>query len=73
MQVKPMTNICKQFGKKVRTIRLERGLSQGDVGKILKVHRTYISGIERGVRNPSLKVIEKISKTLGVTTKELFD
>ena len=68
-----MTNICKQFGKKVRTIRLERGLSQGDVGKILKVHRTYISGIERGVRNPSLKVIEKISKTLGVTTKELFD
>ena len=68
-----MANICKQFGKKVRTIRLERGLSQGDMGKLLKVHRTYISGIERGVRNPSLKVIEKISKVLKVEIKELFD
>ena len=68
-----MTNICKQFGKKVRSIRLERGLSQGGVGKLLKVHRTYISGIERGVRNPSLKVIDRISKVLKVTMKELFD
>ncbi|MEK7195273.1 MAG: helix-turn-helix transcriptional regulator, partial [Patescibacteria group bacterium] len=53
-----MDNLSKQFGKKVREIRVKKGLSQGDVSRRLNLHRSYISGIERGVRNPSLKVIQ---------------
>ncbi len=68
-----MLDIRKQFGKKVREIRIKKGLSQGDIGRRLKLHRTYISGIERGVRNPSLKVVQKIAKSLNVRAKYLVD
>jgi transcriptional regulator with XRE-family HTH domain len=47
-------------------------MSQGDVAKILKVHRSYVSGIERGVRNPSLKVIERIANALGVNIEKII-
>lgn len=62
----------KEFGKRVREIRLKKGLSQGDVAKILKVHRTYISGIERGLRNPSLITMEKIAFALDINIKKLL-
>jgi len=62
-----MKDTIKQFGNKVREIRLQKKMSQGDVAKILGVHRSYISGIERGTRNPSLITIEKIAKALGVS------
>jgi transcriptional regulator with XRE-family HTH domain len=62
-----------QFGKKLREIRLEKKMSQGDVAKILDVHRSYISGLERGARNPSLLTAQKIAKALGVKTSDLID
>ena len=61
-----------QFGKKLREIRLKKKLSQGDVSRILGVHRTYISGLERGARNPSLLTVQKIAKALGVNAKILI-
>lgn len=67
-----MENTVKKFGKKVREIRLRNEMSQGDVAKILGVHRTYISGIERGMRNPSLVTIEKIAKALQVSIDNLI-
>ena len=67
-----MENISKQFGRKVREIRLKQGLSQGDVSRRLNLHRSYVSGIERGVRNPSLKVVQKIAKALEVKVSDLL-
>jgi transcriptional regulator with XRE-family HTH domain len=67
-----MQSTVKQFGKKVREIRLQKKMSQGDVAKILSVHRSYISGIERGMRNPSLMTIEKIAKALGISKENLL-
>lgn len=67
-----MEDISKQFGKTVRKIRLKQGLSQGDIARRLNLHRSYISGIERGIRNPSLKVIQKIAKALGVMVGDLI-
>lgn len=61
-----MENLPKKFGKNVREIRISQNLSQGDVARRLKLHRSYISSIERGIRNPSLKVVEKIANALGV-------
>jgi transcriptional regulator with XRE-family HTH domain len=67
-----MTNGVIQFGKKLREIRLKKKLSQGDVAKILGVHRSYISGLERGMRNPSLLTVQKVAKALGVTADKLI-
>lgn len=61
-----MKDETKQFGKKLREIRLKKKLSQGDVSRILGVHRTYISGLERSARNPSLLTVQKIAKALDV-------
>lgn len=69
---KPMKNTVKQFGNKVREIRSQKKMSQGDVAKILGVHQSYISGIERGVRNPSLLTIEKIAKVPSVLKEFLI-
>lgn len=67
-----MTNEVIQFGKKLRESRLKKKLSQGDVAKILGVHRTYISGLERGRRNPSLLTVQKIAKALGIPVENLL-
>ena len=67
-----MKDAITQFGKKLREIRLKKKLSQGDVSRILQVHRSYISGLERGMRNPSLLTVQKIAKALGVNAKDLI-
>lgn len=67
-----MLEISKKLGKTVRKIRLRKELSQGDIAKRLNVHRSYVSGIERGIRNPSLKVIERFAKALEVEVKNLI-
>ena len=67
-----MTNEVAKFGKKLREARLKKKLSQGDMAKILGVHRTYISGLERGRRNPSLLTVQKVAKALSISPKELL-
>lgn len=66
-----MTDISTKFGNKVKEIRLKKKMSQGDLAKVLGVHPTYISGIERGMRNMALKNIEKLAIALGVTINDL--
>ena len=67
-----MNKEVSKFGQKVRKVRLQKKMSQGDIARILGVHRTYISGLERGVRNPSLLTIQKVAKALGVDAKKLI-
>ena len=67
-----MPDISEKFGKRVREIRLKKDMSQGDLAKILDVYPTYISGIERGVRNMALKNIEKLAAALGVSINDLL-
>ena len=67
-----MDNKVIKFGEKLKEIRLKKDLSQGDVARILDVHRSYISGLERGRRNPSLLTVHKVAKALGVSTNELL-
>jgi len=68
-----MSNETTKFGKKVREIRLKKKLSQSDIARILGVHRSYISGLERGVRNPSLATVQKVAKALKVNAKDLVE
>jgi transcriptional regulator with XRE-family HTH domain len=67
-----MSNEIIKFGKKLKEVRLKKNLSQGDVSRILGVHRSYISGLERGARNPSLLTVQKVAKALGVNAKDLL-
>ncbi len=66
------TSAQQKLGKRIKELRLELGLTQEKLGEITNLDRTYISGIERGVRNPSLKNIEKISKALKTTASSLL-
>ena len=67
-----MINIEERFGERVRKLRQSKGLSQEDLAFKAGMHRTYLGGIERGERNPSLRNIAAIAKALGVTLSELF-
>lgn len=60
------------FGRHIRYVRTLRGATQEDVAHRTGVHVTYLSGIERGRRNPSLKSIRAIAKALEVETADLF-
>lgn len=56
----------------MRKLRLARDLSQEELAFKASVHRTYLGGIERGERNPSLKNIAAIAKALDITLSEFF-
>ena len=68
-----MSNINTKFGKRVRELRLEKGLSQEQFSYKADVHRTYIGMIERAEKNISLVNIEKMAKALDINLKTLFD
>ena len=61
-----------RFGVSVRCRREEAGLSQEKLAELANVHRTYISGIERGRQNISLLTMIKLAKSLSVGLKELL-
>lgn len=64
--------IKSQFGKNVRRLREEKNWSQDRFAEETGLHRTYISGIERGVRNPTIEIVSQIAKALKIPISELF-
>lgn len=65
-------NIQKCFGINLKRIRKSKGFSQEDLAEGANLHRTYISFLERGMRNPSLLTIEKLADCLDVHYSEFF-
>lgn len=61
-----------RFGRAIRRIREEQGINQEEAAERSGLHRTYYSGVERGVRNLSLVNVEKIAKGLKKSLPELF-
>jgi transcriptional regulator with XRE-family HTH domain len=66
------SSIQQKFGERIRALRTAKGYSQEELAFRAEVHRTYLGGIERGERNPSLKNIAAIAKALDTTLSELF-
>ena len=64
--------ILTDFGKRVRDLRDERGISQERLGELAKVHRTYVGMIERGEKNITLTSMEKFAKALQVEVRDLL-
>lgn len=65
-------DISSRVRKNIKAIRIKKKVSQGDIAKALDVHITYISQIERGIRNPTLSTIEKIAGVLKVSIRDLI-
>jgi len=66
-------DIRSKLGLNVKRLRKAKGLSQEAFAFEAKIHRTYVSDVERGARNPTIMVIEKFAKALGVTPGYLLD
>jgi len=62
-----------RFGRAIRRIREEQRINQEEAAERCGLHRTYYSGVERGIRNVSLRNIEKIAKGLKKSLPQVFD
>lgn len=60
------------FARRVRELRIERGLSQDELADAAGLHRTYIGTVERGEQSIGVDNVEKIAKALKVPIMELF-
>lgn len=68
-----MDDVRKRLGRNVARFRHQKGLSQEAFADLADLHRTYVSDVERGVRNPTATVIVKLAKALGVSAGDLLD
>ena len=66
-------NIKQKFGEKIKFFRLEKGWSQEKIALEAGIDRTYLPGIEKGERNVSITVVEKLAIALGVKIKDFFE
>lgn len=67
-----MQNWCAIVGRNVRKLRKQRGMTQEELAFEAEIDLTYIGGIERGKRNPSLLVMVRIAEALSVQLKQLI-
>jgi transcriptional regulator with XRE-family HTH domain len=61
-----------RFGRAIRRVREKQRINQEEAAERCGLHRTYYSGVERGVRNLSLVNIEKIARGLRISLRNLF-
>lgn len=61
-----------RIGLNVQRLRRAKELSQEELAARADVHQTYLSGVERGRRNPSVLILDRIAKALGADVEELL-
>ena len=65
--------VLQAFGDHLRALRVQRGLSQESLAELAVLHRTYLGGVERGHRNPTLLTLLKIAEALQTPPAELLN
>ena len=65
-------DVRERLGQNLRRLRLAKGWSQEAYADEAGIHRTYVSDIERGARNPTIAIVEKLAVPLGVTVSDLL-
>jgi transcriptional regulator with XRE-family HTH domain len=65
-------DVRSRVGANVKRLREAKGLSQEELAFDAEMHRTYVSGIERGKRNPTVTVVERLADALGAKASELL-
>lgn len=61
-----------ELGKRIQYLRSNRKMSQEDLALECEINKNYLSDLERGCRNPTVKVLAKIARGLGISLSELF-
>jgi transcriptional regulator with XRE-family HTH domain len=64
--------LCTPFGASIRQLRTSKGITQEELADLSGLDRSYMGGVERGDRNPTLVVICKIAAGLNVPISTLF-
>lgn len=72
MSVSTDQEILSIFGKNLKSLRMKKNISQEEFADRTKLDRTYISGLERGLRNPSYLTLLKLAHTLNIPIEHLF-
>jgi transcriptional regulator with XRE-family HTH domain len=67
-----MVDVRLRLGANLRRLRLERGWSQEEFADLADIHRTYVSDIERGARNPTITVVEKLAAPFALAAGDLL-
>ncbi len=67
-----MENINIKFGKRIKELRLKENISQEELAFRAQLSKNYVSDVERGTRNVTLKVVEKFAAGLNVHPSQLF-
>ncbi len=70
--VKAAHPLLRKVGERIRQARSEKGLSQEALADLAGVDRSYMSGVERGVRNATVLKLAAVAKALGVRVRDLF-
>ncbi|MGH6949985.1 MAG: helix-turn-helix domain-containing protein [Vitreimonas sp.] len=66
-------DIRRQLARNLKRLRAEKGWSQEELADQAGLHRTYVSGVERGVRNPTITIVAALAKALGVPPADLLE
>lgn len=64
-------DVRKRVGANLQALRKDSGLSQEEVAHRAAIHQTYLSGVERGKRNPSIMVLQRIAEAIGKDIEDL--
>jgi transcriptional regulator with XRE-family HTH domain len=65
-------DVRQRLGRNLKRLRQAKGWSQEKFAFEADVHRTYVSDLERGARNPTITLVEKLAKPFGVTASDLL-
>ncbi|WP_095012054.1 helix-turn-helix domain-containing protein [Tsuneonella mangrovi] len=66
-------DVRQRLARNLRRLRSEREWSQEEFAHQAGIHRTYVSDLERGARNPTISVVERLAQALGVDAGSLLD
>ena len=65
--------INEKIGHRITTLRVQKDISQKALAFDAEINRTYLSGVEKGVRKISVETLEKITKALNISLMEFFN
>ncbi len=65
--------INKQLGARIRYLRQQKNMTIEDLALEAEINRNYLCDLERGTRNPTVNVLNKIATALGIALSELFE
>ncbi len=65
-------DVVQLLGQNVRRFRLERGMSQEELAFQAGMKRSYLSDLERGTRNPTVRALGRLASALGISPERLL-